>query len=190
MRYPVLVSIMSVVGLWGLVVAGSEPCDWRDKPMNQSVESRVIEKFRENVARGDLDGVHIVNRIAGGMPGEGRIDEEFYISGRNQARFRARTTGAPAEDTTSELSDAEVQRLFQQISTGVSGLVPRSQAQFVPDSVVGSITIEVDGEQATFFYLVEEEEREAQGQPMAPEMSEALDNLSTLSKALREKKEE
>ena len=158
--------------------------------MNQSVENKVIQNFRDHLERGDVTKVHVTNRIAGGMPGEGHIEEEFFVSGTNQAMRRAMSTGSPPEEESSQLDEAEVRRLFDRISQGVDSLVPRDKARFVPDSVIGSIVIEVDGEQATFFYLVDEEQREAQGQTLSPEMAEALKELSNLSQQLHQRGED
>jgi hypothetical protein len=158
--------------------------------MNESVENRVIQTFRERVGRGDVAQIRVTSRIAGGMPGEGRVEEEFSVLGTNQATLRARATGAAPEEASAQLDEAKVRRLYERLSEGLDSLVPREQARFVPDSDVGSITIEMDGEQATFFYLADEEQREAQGQTISPGMAEALKELSTLSRQVREKRED
>ena len=157
--------------------------------MTQSNEEKVIEKFRDCLANGDLSRIHIVNRITGGTPGEGRIDEEFFISGKTEATVRISEAGAPPEEASSKLKENDVRLLFEKVSKGVDSLVPREKASFIPDSDVGSITIEVDGEQATFFYLMDEDEREAQQKPVSRKMTEALKKFSVLSKRLQKKRE-
>ncbi|MGQ9871190.1 hypothetical protein [Leptodesmis sp.] len=88
------------------------------------------------------------------------------------------------QEASAEFAPAEVQSFLAQVGQGIDSLVPRSEARFLPDSVVGSITLEVDGEQATFYFLVDEEERQGQNKPIAPAMAEAIDNFSQLSKQL------
>jgi hypothetical protein len=156
--------------------------------MTQSNEERVIEKFRERLSDGDLSRIHIVNRITGGTPGEGRIEQEFWISGKNEATIRIKDAGAPLEEASSKLKENDVHLLFQKVSKGIDSLVTREKANFIPDSVVGSITIEVDGEEATFFYLADEDEREAQKKPVSRKMKEALDKFSLFSKRLQKKR--
>lgn len=157
--------------------------------MNQSVEGRVVDKFREHLARGDLTKIRFINRVAGGMPGEGDIEEEFIVSGNKTAAVRAKAAGAPSEEAFSELDVADVHELFQQVSESLGDLTPREQAQFLPDSVIGSITIDVEGEQATFFYLVDAEQRQEQGVSISSKASEALEGLSRFSKKIRKQEE-
>jgi hypothetical protein len=88
------------------------------------------------------------------------------------------------KSASAELAPAEVQSLLAQVGQGIDSLVPRSEARFLPDSVVGSITLEVDGEQATFYFLVDEEDRLSQNKQIAPAMAEAIDTFSHLSEQL------
>ena len=156
--------------------------------MAQSNEEKVIEKFRDILEDGDLSRIKIVNRITGGTPGEGRIEEESFISGKAEATFRSKEAGAPLKEASSKLKENEVRLLFEKVSKGLDSLVTREKANFIPDSVIGSITIEVDGEQATFFYLADEEERKAQQKPVSPKMTEALKKFLTLSRRIKKKK--
>jgi hypothetical protein len=156
--------------------------------MNGSVESRAVEKFRERLNSRNLTGVRLTHRVAGGMPGEGRTEEEVVVLGTNQAITRSVTPGGASEEASIHLDQLELITLFEQIEQAITGLVPRSEARFPPDSVIGSLTIELNGEQATFYYMADEEQRKTQNQFLAPNTSEALTSLSKLSKrALDEK---
>lgn len=152
--------------------------------MSNSIESEAIQKFRERLNQGNLAGVNVTYRISGGMPVEGGTEEEFRISGNNRATARSVTGSNLPQEASTEFASAEVQRLLTQVGQGIDSLVSRSEARFLPDSVVGSITLEVDGEQATFYFLVDEEERQSQNQPIAPAMAEAIDSFSQLSQQL------
>ena len=147
---------------------------------NQSAEGRVLQRFHELLSSGDLGRIVITTRIPTGTPGERRAEQELSIAGTRHVRARTVSTAPHGNAATSELSDAEIRSLFGLIDTAVRMLVPRSRARFVPDSVLGSITIEVDGEPATFFYLADVEQREAQGHAMSPQMTEALEKLTRL----------
>ena len=152
--------------------------------MSNSVESEVIQKFRERLNQENIEGINLTYRISGGMPAEGRIEEEFKISGNNLATVRSVTGTNLPQEASAEFAPAEVQSLLSQIGQGIDSLVPSSEARFLPDSVVGSITLEIDGEQATFYFLVDEEDRLSQNKPIAPAAAEAIDNFSNLSRRL------
>jgi hypothetical protein len=156
----------------------------REKTMSNSIESEAIQKFRERLNQGNLAGINVTYRISGGMPAEGPIEEECSVSGNNLATLRSVTGTNLPQEASAEFAPAEVQSLLTQVGQGIDSLVPRSEAQFLPDSVVGSITLDIDGEQATFYFLVEEEERQSQNKPIAPAMAEAIDTFSNLSEQL------
>lgn len=152
--------------------------------MNNSIESEAIQKFRERLKQGNLAGINVTYCISGGMPAEGGIEEEFKVSGNNLATVRSMTGTNLPQEASAEFASAEVQSLLEQVEQGIDSLVPRSEARFLPDSVVGSITLEIDGERATFYFLVDEEDRRSQNKPITPAMAEAIDNFSNLSQRL------
>jgi hypothetical protein len=152
--------------------------------MNNSPESKAIQKFRERLNEGNFVGINVTYRISGGMPAEGRIEEEFSVSGNNLAKIRSVTGTSLPQEATEEFTPAEVQSLLAQVGQGIDSLVPRSEARFLPDSIVGSITLEVEGEKATFYFLIDEEERKSQNKPIAPAIAKAIDTISNLSDRL------
>lgn len=160
--------------------------------MSEPREEQVIQKFRGLLARGEFpENIRVVYRVAGGMPSE-RVEEEFELLGSKQVKVRRRSmldTAIPEEAST-ELEQAEVLELLQQLGTGLDGLVTRSEARFLPDSLVGTITIEVEGEEATLYFLADEEDRLAQEKPIAPELSQTIQRISTVSQRLLQKDED
>ena len=152
--------------------------------MSNSIESEAIQKFRERLNQGNLAGINLTYRVSGGMPAEGRIEEEFSVSGNNLATVRSVAETNLPQEASAEFAPAEVQSLLAQVGQGIDSLVPRSEARFLPDSVVGSITLEVDGEQATFYFLVDEEDRLTQNKPISPAAAEVIDTFSHLSQQL------
>lgn len=149
-------------------------------------ESRIIRKFRERLDRGNLtDDVNVVFRIAGGMLGQ-RIEQEFILSGSGEAKTMLRDVLRSVETvkTSSKLDRAETRDLLRKIASGVDSLVPRSEARFLPDSVVGSVTIEVDGEKTKLYFLAGEEERAARGKKISPEMTDAIRLIKKKSQQL------
>lgn len=149
----------------------------------------MIRKFRERVDRKSLtEDVKFVYRMAGGMPSE-RVEEEFRLSGSGKANMMVRDVlrSMPAQRVSVELDHAETLDLFQKIGQGLDRLVPRSEARFLPDSLVGSITFEVGGDEATLYFLADEEERLAQNKPIAPQMAEAIQQVRGISQQLLKK---
>jgi hypothetical protein len=148
--------------------------------------SELSERFRERVARGDLrQDVQVVYLISGGMPEE-RIEEEFRLSGGSEAesRFVDERTAEAAREVSAQLDSAETQQLFQRVASSLDALVSRSEARFLPDSSIGSITIEVGGEQETLYFLADEGQRQGQEEASAPRMPEALKPLEETSRRL------
>jgi hypothetical protein len=117
---------------------------------------------------------------------EERFEEELSLSGSNEAESRfvdERTAGLTREAST-ELSGAETQQLFQGVASALDGLVSSSEARFLPDSSIGSITIEVGGEVETLYFLADEGQRQGQDEVNAPRMPEALKPLEETSRRL------
>jgi hypothetical protein len=157
--------------------------------MTGSREAKVIQKFREYVASEALpENVKVTYRVSGGMPSE-RVEEEFTLSSDGKATVATRDVldTAMPQEASSELQTSEVRELLQQIGEGFEGLVTRSEASFLPDSLVGTITIEVDGEGVTLYFLADEEERQVQSKPITPQMSQAVQRIRTMSRQFLKK---
>ncbi len=157
--------------------------------MSKLSESEIIQKFRERVGQGTLtDDIKLVYRIRGGMPSE-RVEEEFRLSGSGKAKVVAQDVlkSMPVQEVSEEIDQAETRDLLRQMGSGIDSLVPRSEAHFLPDSLVGSITVEVGGEEATLYFLADEEEQLAQDKPISPQMTEAIQRIRKISPRLLEK---
>jgi hypothetical protein len=145
-------------------------------------DDQVLEGFRAKVARGDISGIKVSMKLIGGMPGEQHLNRSVVIDEDRQALVRSSGDGAPEPaEARAQVEDETVEDLLRKLAEGVDGLVPRSQARFLPDSLVGSITVEVDGETTELFYLADEEDRITQDKPIPPATVEALDGLRQLS---------
>lgn len=144
--------------------------------MSELSEFKVIQRFREHLDRERLtEDTNVVYRIAGGMPHE-RIEHEFRLSGVGKAtvKMRDELKGIPPQEAPGNLDQEETRDLLQQIGVSLDELVPRSKAQFLPDSVVGSITFEFDGEETTLFFLADEEQRVADEAERLPDEEKHL----------------
>jgi hypothetical protein len=143
---------------------------------------RVLESFRAKVARGDTSGIKVSMQLIGGMPGERHLNRSVVIDEDRQASVRSSGDDAPEPaEARARVEDETLDEVLHKLAEGVDGLVPRSQASFLPDSLVGSITVEVDGETTELFYLADEEDRITQNKPIPPAAAEALDSVRRLS---------
>jgi hypothetical protein len=150
--------------------------------MPEADKREVLARFRRKLADQDTQGLRVHLQIAGGMPGEHYAREEVTLVGAQRLMARTENTEGPPAEAESTLDEAEAYELLQKLGDGADDLVDRSEARFIPDSVVGSVTIEVDGEETTLFFLADEEEREAQRQYLSPPTAEALDRLAALAR--------
>jgi hypothetical protein len=150
--------------------------------MPEADKLEVLSKFRRKLADQDTEGLRVHLQIAGGMPGEQYSRQEVTLLGARRVKVLAEgADGAPGE-AESTLDEAKAYELLQKLGDGADDLVDRSEARFIPDSVVGSVTIEVDGEETTLYFLADEEEREAQRQYLSPATAEALDQLADFAR--------
>jgi hypothetical protein len=166
------------------------------------MRAQLIEEFTSRVERGDLadQDLSITYRVSGGMPSEthesieGALIEEkqeelqeFNLSGdgRTEALIKTPPEDEPEQVVSGELDPSESQELFQLIKSGISSLTPRAEARFLPDSQIGALTINVGGEEETLYFLADEDARQTQGKPIAPEIAEALQNFEQMSQRLK-----
>jgi hypothetical protein len=125
--------------------------------MTKRKESELIKKYRERIRAGGLpEGVKVVVRLTGGMPSE-RLEHEFELTGEGKASVSRldELSGVPRQAASGELDLEEARQLLQQIDAGIPGMVRRGEAHFLPDTVVGIITVEVDGKAETFYFPAE-----------------------------------
>ena len=141
--------------------------------MPTASEEDVIRKLQERAARGDVSGVAVTVRVTGGSPAEAIVDEEIAVSGDGLAKARARTA-AGTRESSEALPAADVTALLAALGEAASDLIPRSEARFLPDSIVGEIRVTIDGQQASFFFLVDEAQASQHGKPLSPKAAGAV----------------
>lgn len=128
--------------------------------MPDSKETEIIKKLRTRIDSGDLDDKTTVTfRISGGMPSQ-RLERELKLSGNGKAKtvIHDKLHSIPRKEASKNLDIAETRDLLDKISLSLDELLPLSEIKFLPDSLVGSITIDVDGKQIELFFHPEEEE--------------------------------
>jgi hypothetical protein len=154
--------------------------------MPEADKQEVLAKLRRKLTEGDTDNVRLHVRISGGMPGEEFQSQEVTLLGTRQVQARAEDTEGPPLEASSALDENQAYEVLWRLADGADDLVDRSEASFIPDSLVGAVTIEVEGETTTLYFLADAEEREAQRQFLSSATAEALDKLTALAERVLE----
>jgi hypothetical protein len=152
--------------------------------MATATEDEVIRKLQERATRGDLTGIDVTYRVTGGAPAEQVVDEEMQLSGPGLVRARGRTRSDALLESSESLTTPEMTQLLLELGSAASELIPRSEARFIPDTVVGQISVRIDGQEATFFFLPDEGQAEQHGKALSPKAAGAVGSLVRLHKRI------
>jgi hypothetical protein len=131
------------------------------------MSERALRMFRARVENNDLAQTKISYRVVGGLrddPGLPPLpppEEVLTVEGDGTARLRSGNLIVGE----ARLKSVDVATVFERVGANLSALVPRSEARFVPDSVLGEITVEVAGEQQQFYFLIGPESEEEEERP-------------------------
>jgi hypothetical protein len=116
----------------------------------------------------------IVHRITGGVPGQ-RYNWKVEILGDGKVNYEIKDEMKRKDEKYSTvLAEKSIRNLLNEIrSVGLLNLAEVGGG-FLPDSLVGSITLEIDGKVTNYFYLADPEQRRAQ-QKMVKQPIAAVD---------------
>ena len=146
----------------------------------------LVEELREVLGQNQVpDDVTITYRVAGGIPGE-RFEETVVLRGSGEVQVRSRNmlgTGRPRE-ADAELSEEETQGLLEVVVAEFESLIPRGEARFLPDSLVGVFTIHLDERDDDSRYFEVTEEIDAALGTRAPHDNPAVQSFDLLSRRL------
>ena len=158
--------------------------------MPNSIEDHVILMLQERATRGELKGIDVTYRVSGGAPGEQLVDEEVHLSGLGPVTAQRRTPVAEMRKSSEKLALPEIKELLLQIGEGAGELIPASQARFIPDSIVGQISVKIDGQEASFFFLPDEEQAKQHGKALSPKAARSVEGLMRLHNRILQLREE
>ncbi len=136
-----------------------------------------------------LQGTALIYRVSGGPPGK-RLMIALRISGHGAVTYeqsdelqgkegtaRARTT-LPEEETRSLFRQVQETGLLEQQDTGTG---------FLPDSVIGSISLEAPDAKITYHFLAEEYQQKSQQIEPSPSILRLLPRLKNLCEVVQER---
>lgn len=140
---------------------------------------RALRLFRERVDANDLAQTKISYRIVGGLRHEPGLpplpppEQVLAIDGGATAGGgTARLLSGDTVVDEAPLAAGEIASVFEQVKANLPTLVSRADAKFVPDSVVGEITVEVEGEQESLYFPID-----GQARPQQPAEGDGLGAL-------------
>jgi len=152
------------------------------------MKQRVVQVFAARVSEGKLGpDVQVVYRVAGGMPSQ-RVEYEIAVDSVAGARVTVYDARLAQEAKHASIPPVrlDVAGLFEQVSTGLHSLLPSARATSLPDALVGSITIRINNDEETFYFIPEEEKRRSPGKGVAPSMDRALQQFWGIAKGTTE----
>lgn len=151
--------------------------------MPNSTENQVIRTLKERVSRGELNGIDVTFRVTGGAPGEERVDEEVHLS-PSLVSARIIEGSRVMQESSLTVATPELKNVLLEISEGAGELIPRSEARFIPDSIVGEISVKIDGQEASFFFLPDEEQAKQHGKGLSEKAARPVETLRRLHTAI------
>lgn len=122
----------------------------------------------------------ITFRVSGGTHGK-RLDKSVSITANGAARVRVtdelRSSGT---DVRMELGHERVLHLLREIGLSLSDLLRKEEASFVPDSLVGSVSVGIGNEVETYYFLADEEMYVDEGRRVPTGVRRILDRFQAI----------
>jgi hypothetical protein len=126
--------------------------------MMRQQDLRLVERFRDRVRGGATRGLRVTLGIAGGMPSQ-RLDHRLVLDGDGAASLDVSDARDPARSFSrrESLNTAVAAELWAEIERRVDRFASRGRTAFVPDSLVGYATLEVDGDVVDLMFAPDQE---------------------------------
>jgi hypothetical protein len=147
-------------------------------------QRREVRKVIHDVARAKREPSgkdRILHVVSGGAPGE-RFESRLEVRGNGNVDLHLRDEPAGIDErATTALDTQDLQHLYGELEASQILVMEEAGRRFLPDSLVGTITIEVGGKETTLYYLADEEERRDEASPMRPQIASvkaALDRIA------------
>lgn len=151
------------------------------------MDQETVRAFATRVKRGEFGSdVQVRYQVTGGMPSQ-RLECEISIDSVNGAQISRYDARESAEVARAQIppEEVDVPGLLRAVSSGLYSLTPVSErVTHLPDSLVGRLTILVDGQEEAFHFVPEKEQR-GDDDRVAPSMDAALQRLWELARRAR-----
>jgi hypothetical protein len=157
-------------------------------PASFQAAREVLRSYLDDLAAGSvrLEPAILTYRVAGGPPGK-RLETVLEVTSTGQvslehldelSRQRRRRTAVriPVDEVTALFRRVRESRLLEQTDAG---------GGFLPDSIVGSITIAASGARVTYYFLADERQRGWQSKEISPAIATIKAALDALTDRMR-----
>ena len=148
----------------------------------KNINFNVLNKFNSKIVSNDLENTTIIYKVKGGAPSE-RIDKEIILhaDGNVEITVKEDQLGIiPQYKKSTSLNDNETRNIFKEFADSIDKLAS-DNSLFLPDSVLGSISIEVDNMNTIVgFFLPEENARKNQNKFVESKLSNIINKFESL----------
>ncbi len=137
----------------------------------------VVTIFQDQAKQGRLEeNLAIVYQLRGGT-GDQSIDKSVIAmaSGKLHSRVRDELATKPEVETSVEIRQDEVLDLCRLLLQGIESMIPASEARFIPDTLVASVSLVFGDEKETFYFAADEEDCEHRNQPIEAKIRKILE---------------
>lgn len=134
---------------------------------------------------GDLSEISLIFRISGGLPHQ-RYFEECTLSGTGTITITHEDIlhAIPKLSLTSQLAKNEVLALLQDLHSALIDLPYPQEIRFLPDSVIGSLTIQLDDSSLLVYFSVDSHLQPIEDASFPASMKELIIKIRTIEQAL------
>ncbi|MFD4459619.1 hypothetical protein [Nocardia sp. NPDC058480] len=148
------------------------------------MDQRTLREFAARIERGELGAeVQVRYHVAGGMPSQ-RVDCTVTLDavrGADISRLNTQISDRTEYESISP-DRLDVADLFREVRHGLQSLAPTEEhMQWVPDGLMGTLTIVVDGAEESFRFVPEREKRATRTTFITPVMDRALQQFWILA---------
>ena len=147
----------------------------------KNVDTNLLQKFKSKISSNDFKNTTIIYRIKGGAPSE-RIDKELVVNadGKVETIINEDQLGVLSKGKKSlTRNDNEIKNLFKEVTNFIDQLAA-DDSKFLPDSVIGSLSIQIEDKETTIgYFLPEEEERKVQNKFVGPNLLNVINKLES-----------
>lgn len=147
-----------------------------------STYENILDTYLKRIELGDDDDVKTIYRATVGPEGK-RLSNEIiiYLNGNVENKINDEMKSGETKELSVKLDPKETQSLFRRIGVSLRNLSHFSQPPFLPDSLVGSITIQVGDERFTSYFLLNEKDRLLQSKPIPSELAQVIQDIQNVS---------
>jgi hypothetical protein len=147
----------------------------------KNLDTNLLKKFKSKILSDDFKNARIIYRVKGGVPTE-RIEKEVLVNadGKVETIINEDQLGVLSKGKKSiTRKDDEIKNLFKEVTNFIDQLAA-DDSKFLPDSIIGSISIQIEDKETTIgYFLPEEEDRKVQNKFVGPNFSNVINKLES-----------